>query len=332
MKRNVMVLTMLSLLVLLLSLLSIKVGAVSIGWLDILQALTGRSDSDQRYIVLHYRLPRIVVAILVGSGLAVSGLITQALLRNPLAAPDTLGISAGASLGAVLTVLILPPGQPVWVTPLAALIGGFVGGMLVYGLSYSGGIDPVRLALVGIAVSACGSTLVQLLVTRFAANASTVLLWLNGSLWGRTWDQVIQSLPIIGLALPVTWVLARRLDILALGDETSRGLGLRLEPVRLLLFGFAIALAGGSVAAAGMIGFAGLVSPHMARRLVSRGHRILIPVTALVGAALVLLADMIGRILAPPVEFPAGLVTAVIGAPYFLYLLWREFRPARART
>lgn len=327
-KATGVLLAVLLMIVIGLGLLGIRVGAVDLTWADIFRAFTGSGDSDRSYIVLNYRLPRIVLAVLVGAGLSVSGLASQAMLRNPLAAPDTLGVSAGAAFGAVSTVLLVPPeSQSVWLTSIAAMAGGLIGGALVYMLSYQGGIDPVRLALVGVAVSACGSTLVQLLVTRSASNANTVLLWLNGSLWGRSWEQVLQAAPVLLIGFPLMWLLGRTLNVMALGDEASRGLGLPLEPMRLAILTLAILLASGSVAAAGTIGFVGLVAPHMARRLAGRDHRILVPAAALLGGALVLTADILGRIISPPVEFPAGLVTAAVGAPYFLYLIWREYRP-----
>lgn len=330
MNRHRLVLIVLPLIVAALALVAIRVGAAELRWAEIAAAFAGRGDPDLAYIVWNYRLPRILLAILVGGALSVSGLAAQAMLRNPLAAPDTLGVSSGAALGAVAAVLLLPPEwQSVWLTSASALVGGLLGGALVYALAYRGGIDPVRLALVGVAVSACGGTFVQLLVTRASANANTVLLWLNGSLWGRTWEQVLQAAPILLLGVPVMALLGRKLNVMALGDDASRGLGLPLEPVRLSILALAIVLAGGSVAAAGTIGFVGLVAPHMARRLAGRDHRVLVPVAAMLGAALVQAADIIGRVLAPPVEFPAGLVTAAVGAPYFLYLIWTEYRPRR---
>lgn len=326
-KRNFIIMIGLVAITFVLIMISIQVGAVRISWQDIGKAFTHRGDPDLTYIILYYRLPRIVLAIFVGSGLAVSGLIAQAILRNPLAAPDTLGISAGAALGAVCTVLLLPTDlQSTWLTSLTAFVGGAIGALSVYLLSYRNGVDPVRLALVGIAVSACGSTLVQLLITQSSANTNTVLLWLNGSLWGRNWEQVVQLAPIIIVIVPIVWILAKSLDIFGLSEESSKGLGLRIEWMRAILLLLTVVLASGSVAVVGMVGFVGLVSPHIARRLVSGGHRYFVPVAALVGAIMMLLADVIGRVLAPPLEFPVGLVTSVIGAPYFLFLLWREYK------
>ncbi|MBW4084166.1 iron ABC transporter permease [Paenibacillus sp. S150] len=312
---------------LLLAVLNIWIGAVSMSWQDIVYAFTGNGDPDLSYIIINYRLPRVALAILVGTGLAVSGLISQAVLLNPLAAPDTLGISAGAALGAVSTVLLLPPeAQSNWATSMAAFTGGGTGAMLVYMLSYRNGLSPVRLALVGIAVSACAGTGVQLLMIQSSLNTSTVLLWLNGSLWGRTWEQVFQVIPVILVFVPAVWLLARTMDILSLGSDSSTGLGVRIELLRFILLVLTVILASGSVAVAGMIGFAGLVSPHIARKLVTGGHRAYVPAAALVGSIMLLLADTLGRAIAPPIEFPAGLVTSIIGGPYFLFLLWREFR------
>lgn len=156
-----------------------------------------------------------------------------------------------------------------------------------------------------------------------------MLLWLNGSLWGRTWDQVLQLGPVILIVVPIAWSMGRILDILCLGQESPKGLGVPIELMRFIWLLLTVLLASSSVAAAGMIGFVGLVSPHIARRLVRGGHRTYIPAAALVGSTMLLLADTIGRAFAPPLEFPAGLVTSIIGAPYFLLLLWREYRQQR---
>ncbi|WP_339168955.1 iron ABC transporter permease [Paenibacillus sp. FSL R5-0341] len=325
--RNLTVLVALVILLGLLMMTNIQAGAVGISWQEVWASFTGEGDPDLSYIILNYRLPRIVLAMLVGCGLAVSGLVSQSILRNPLAAPDTLGISAGAALGAVSTVLLLPVEmQSAWLTSLSAFVGGGAGALLVYVFSYRNGVDPVRLALVGVAVSACGSTLVQLLITQSSANTNTVLLWLNGSLWGRNWDQVLQLVPIIVVVIPVVWMLGKVMDLFGLGEQSVKGLGLRVEKMRAVLLLLAVLLASGSVAVVGMIGFVGLVSPHIARHLVSGGHRYYVPVAGLVGAIMMLLGDYIGRVLAPPLEFPVGLVTSVIGAPYFLFLLWRQYR------
>ncbi len=328
---NVRICVLLTFIVLLLALLNVRIGAAPIPWREFMFAWLGQGDTDLSYIILNYRLPRTVLAVLAGAGLSVSGLVAQSVLRNPLASPDTLGISSGAALGAVITVMLIPVQyQHPFLTSIAAFAGGSLGAIVVYLLSYKNGLDPVRLALVGIAASACGSTLVQLLITRSSTGTQTALLWLNGSLWGRTWEQVLQIFPLIILLIPMIWLLARTMDVLALGDASSRGLGIRLEPMRLVLLAAAVLLASSSVSSVGMIGFVGLTAPHIARKLM-RGahHRAAIPAAALTGALIMLLADVIGRMLMPPIEFPAGLVTSIIGAPYFLMLLWRESRSKR---
>ncbi|GAK43468.1 iron ABC transporter permease [Paenibacillus urinalis] len=325
--RNKLTFGFLFILVILLALINIAVGAVSVTFMDILHAFTGKGDPDVSHIIIHYRLPRIILAIMVGAGLAVSGLISQAILMNPMAAPDTLGISAGSALGAVATVLLLTPNMHSQaLTALAAFAGGAAGALLVYVLAYQKGLNPVRLALIGVAVSACGSTWIQLLITKTSAGTSTVLLWLNGSLWGRTWDQVLQLAPLIVIFIPMVWLFSRAMDILALGESMSKGLGVSLEKMRLILLLLTVLLASGSVATVGMIGFVGLVSPHIARKLVSGGHRAYVPAAALTGSVMLLLSDTMGRVLLPPIEFPAGLVTSIIGAPFFVFLLWRESR------
>jgi iron complex transport system permease protein len=262
---------------------------------------------------------------LAGAGLAVSGVLLQAVTRNPLAAPSIVGINGGAVLGAVV-VLFLLPSTPPGAVPAAALVGGIAAGTTVYALARRGGsIAPGRLALVGMAVGTLCIALVQLLIVRFlnSGDYQTALTWLVGSLWGRSWDDAALLAPWSIVLLPAAWLFADHLDLLALGDDVARGLGSRLETLRAGLLGIAVGLAASAVSAAGAVAFIGLIAPHVARRLIGPRHRPLIPAAGLLGALLVLLSDALGRAVFPPQEISFGLVTALIGAPYFIYLLRR---------
>jgi iron complex transport system permease protein len=253
----------------------------------------------------------------------VAGVIAQSITRNPLAAPDTLGLTGGAGLAAVAVTLLFPGHFPFYLTA-AAFVGGVAAAGAVYLLAYRKGIAPVRLALVGIAVSAFCSSGIQLLISRSTSNASAALIWLGGSLWGRTWNSFLQMLPGVLIFIPLAWMLGRWLDVIRMGDATARSLGLGVERTRMLFLTLSVLLTGSAVAAVGTIGFVGLITPHVARRLVGHRHTILIPVSAVLGGLLILIADSLGRGLLPPLEIPAGLIVAMIGGPYFIFLLARN--------
>ncbi|MGD7045852.1 FecCD family ABC transporter permease [Jeotgalibacillus proteolyticus] len=329
MKRHPnLILAILAVVLFFLGVINVGIGDIFIPPLDIIQMLTGQGDVNERYIVFNYRAPRILLAILIGGALAVAGVIMQTILNNSLAAPDTLGVSGGAAVTA-LAVVSIGPSMSVFSVSFAAFIGGALAAFFVYILAYKDGADPVRLALVGISVSAlCGSG-VELALLKMNANAQTSLLWLNGSLFGRSWDQIQTALPVIIGAILVLLLFTRTLDSLKLGGQVAAGLGVSVEKVKIALLGFSTLLTGASVAAVGMIGFVGLISPHITRQLVGSQHRYLLPAAALVGAVLLLLADTIGRSVLQPLEIPAGIVTSLLGAPYFLYLLYRESKMGR---
>lgn len=286
------------------------------------QTLTGASDAMTRDFVLHLRMPRIVVAALVGAALAVSGLILQGVVRNPLAAPDLVGVAPGAGVGAV-AVLIAFPNVPIAFLPVAAFAGGTLAFALVYAVSWSGGVSPTRLALVGVGVSAAAASLTTMMVVQAEFSMTIALAWLSGSTYAKEWSDVLRLLPWVAVLLPLSWITGRWLDVMALGEDLPRGLGIPLERARLALLGIAVALAAAAIATVGAIGFVGLIAPHAARMLLPGRHRLLIPYTALLGAILVIVADTIGRSVVPPSEIPSGLITAMIGTPYFLWLLSR---------
>lgn len=316
-------LLVLALLVVAVAVVSAGLGAVAVAPDRVLDVLLGGGSTIERRIVIDFRLPRIAIAALAGAALAVSGTILQGVTRNPLASPSVLGINGGAGLAAVM-VIFLAPAAPDTALSLAAVVGATAAGAATYLLSRSDGVvAPVRIALIGIAVGALALALIQLLIVRFIllGDFQIALRWLTGSLWARSWTHLAQLLPWSLVVIPVAVLMADRLDVLALGDDVARGLGSRLETLRGVLIGLAVAAAASAVAVVGTIAFVGLIAPHVGRALVGPRHRALIPAAAMLGALLVLCADAVGRTLWAPAEVPAGLLCALIGAPYFLYLL-----------
>ena len=306
--------------------LSVGYGEYPISPLSVIKTLLGfdTSNSDYGFVIYTLRLPRVITAFLVGMALAVAGTILQGLTRNPLAAPEIVGVVAGAGLAAV-TLIVLFPAIPVSLLPIVAFAGALIAALLVYWLSWNGGSLPIRFILVGVGIEAIASAFTSLMITFGNINdVSQALVWLAGSVYGRTWEHIQALLPWLIVLLPLALVSARELNTLNLGDEVARGLGSRVEWQRGLLLLISVALAGASVATAGTIGFVGLMAPHLARQLVGTSHESLIPTAALLGGLIVALADFLGRSLFAPIELPCGVVTAAVGAPYFLYLLYRN--------
>ncbi len=324
-KRALPVVLVLLLLLTGVAILSVSYGEYQIPLLEVVRAVLGLETGNPDYplVVRLFRLPRIVLAALVGAALGVSGAILQGVTRNALADPGILGISSGAALAAV-SLLVYFTAAPMPLLPWAAFGGAFLTAALIYLLAWRGGSSPLRLILIGIGLAAALQALTTLMVVFGDINdVQRAYVWLSGSVDGRGWGEV-QTLALwLAVILPLVLLSARQLNTLALGDESAAGLGLRLEFSRAFLILCSVALAAGAVAAAGTVGFVGLVAPHITRRLVGPGHEGLLLGTALTGALLVVAADFVGRTVVAPNQLPAGIVTAVIGAPYFMYLLWR---------
>lgn len=275
---------------------------------------------------LDERAPRVAAAVLGGAALALSGSMVQATCRNPLAEPGILGITGGAGVGAVIvvtgSVTVAPSNNAVLA---GAVIGALVSFALVYGLAWRHGLDADRLLLIGIGTWYGAASLTTLLLVRSNPwDTPRIYTWLAGTTYGRTFDQVVPVAVVLAVAIPLAWLVRRELDLLALDEDTPRLVGVGLERVRLLVLLVAALLAATSVAAVGVVGFVGLVAPHLARALVGGRHGRSVPVAVLVGAVLLGAADLIGRTVIAPAQVPAGLVVAIIGAPYFVYLLARS--------
>jgi iron complex transport system permease protein len=301
-------------------------GEYPISPLDIVKTILGldTGNPDHRFVIQNLRLPRTLVAFMVGMALAISGTIFQGLTRNPLADPGIIGINEGASLAAVV-VIVLFPLAPIYTLPLSAFAGALLMAILIYSLAWNNGSSPILLILMGIGLSAIASAITSLMITFGEIDdVSNALVWLAGSVYGRTWEQVFSLLPWLIIFVPMALTLARHLNALNLGDDVAKSLGSQVEWQRSLLVLVGVALAGAGVATAGNIGFVGLVAPHLGRQLVGATHENLIPTSALLGGLIVVMADLVGRTLFAPIELPCGIVTAAVGAPYFLYLLIRN--------
>ncbi len=316
--RQLTVFLILSALLLLTFVMSLRYGTHTLTFEQMRLAL---SPADSNHFPLtEYRLPRALLAILIGAALALSGVLVQGVIRNPLASPDILGVNHAAGLASVGALMLLPSLSVMWLPPLA-----FAGGIAAFVLLrlVSGRSAPLRLALTGVALTAFYASLTDYLMLSRPMEINSALLWLTGSLWGRGWNFVEIVAPWLLLLLPLSLWFCRDLDVLALGDDSAATLGIRVSRVQRWVLLLAVALAAISVAACGPVGFIGLVAPHLTRRLVGGRHRVLIPASLLVGALILLLADVLARTLHPPLELPAGVLTAVIGAPYFFWLLMR---------
>jgi iron complex transport system permease protein len=304
---------------------------ISVG--DVLSVLAGGGDPGQRFIVLDLRLPRSLTGLLVGAALAVAGAITQSIARNPLASPDMIGFTAGANAAAVCVIVL--GGASGWFLgavglPVAALAGGLLSAFAIYGLAWRRGVQGFRLVLVGIGVDVTLTAVVHwLIIVGGVTEAARAYVWLNGSLNGRGWEHVMPVGIALAVLVPAALVLAHVLGGLQFGDDTARGLGIPVDRARTALLIVAVGLASVATASAGPIAFVALVAPQIAQRLVGAA-RPPIAVSLVVGATLTVLADLIARTAFGATELPVGIVTAVLGAPYLLFLIARHGREARA--
>ncbi|MFS0727463.1 FecCD family ABC transporter permease [Paenibacillus sp. 1P07SE] len=310
---------------LLVVLLSIAYGALSIPIKDVIWAMFGAGDQQNRMLIQSLRLPRTVMAVLVGAALGVAGALMQGVFRNPLASPDIMGVGGGASAAAVAFLTLTDGRFSIHWLPVSAIAGALVTAALIYILGWRGGSSPNRLILIGVGMSTAMSALTTfLLISGSSFKATQVLNWLTGTVYGSSKVEVFVLLPWVALCLPLAWLIARRLNILAMGDSVATGLGNPVNRSRLLVLLLSVLLAGAAVGLAGAIGFIGLMAPHIARSLVGVRYGWIIPMSAVIGAVLLVGADMIGRLAFMPYDLPAGIFTAAIGAPFFFYLLYRS--------
>lgn len=303
-------------------LLSMKLGSIEITFKELITGLiSGKSDGNIG-IIKDLRLPRVLVAIFIGANLAISGVLLQAVMKNPLADPGITGISSGASLLAIIVMVFVP--ELSTLKPIMAFLGGAVAAFLVYGIAYKNGLSPIRIVLAGIAINAMLGSMSSILTIFNGNGTSSIQLWLNGSLASVSWVDVkmLFTYTIIGIIFSIP--LANTCNLMVLGDKTAQSLGVNTTKQRIVISAVAVFLASVSTGVGGIISFVGLIVPHIARFIIGSDHKYLIPFSGLLGAVLLLLADTIGRMAIRPYEIPVGLVMSVIGAPFFIYLLRRR--------
>ena len=316
-------------------LVAVAVGPVTLAPGEALATLIdvarGDLSSPAASVAYNIRLPRTTVAALVGAALASAGAVLQAVFRNPLADPGIIGVSSGAATAAVLAIVSGLTAAGAWVLPAAAFVGAMLTVGVVQGVAVWRGGGPATLVLVGIAVSSFLGAVTSAAVSNAPQDSDVrgIMFWLNGDLVARTWAHVAVSAPPIIFALGALVVLARDLDILTLGDSTARSLGVNTAVIRPILLTLAALLAASAVAVSGIIGFVGLVVPHLVRLTIGPRHSTLLPVCALTGATFVVAADTVARALFDPVVLQTGSVVAFIGSPLFLWLLLRTLAPPR---
>lgn len=310
--------------------IGINAGYIEIPVQRVIQTILGQGTLQDETTIFSFRMPRIIMAILVGMGIAVSGAILQAISKNPLADPGILGINSGAGLAVVLYtffmqgILLNQQWVSVFLMPLVALLGALLAALIIYVLAWSKGtVTPTRMLLIGIGINAAfGAGIIIFQLKMEPQDFMKTIVWLSGTIWGSTWTFVWAILPWLVILIPIVIYKSRILDIMTLGEQISISLGINLNRERLKLLIIAVLLAGVCVSVGGGITFLGLIAPHIARRLVGANHKRILPLSALIGAILVLFSDTIGRIILAPVELPVGIILSVIGAPYFIYLMF----------
>lgn len=305
-------------LVLLLGIFS-TVGTVDLKLNEIISALVNNDNKMATTIVYKMRLPRNILAALVGANLAVAGILLQSVMKNPLADPGITGVSTGASVAAIIILLLLPQFTPI--LPLVAFIGGAFACILVFIMAYKNGIKPARIVLAGVAVNSILGGVISFLSTMYSDRIQSAMLWLNGSLATKTWVHVEMLFVYSIIGLIISLFLIRSANILQLGDDAAKNLGLNVNLTRIVICSVAVFLAGISTAVVGVISFVGLIVPHIARMIMGSDHKYTIPFSIVLGGIVLLVADTLGRTIGGAIEIPVGVIMSIFGGPFFLYLL-----------
>lgn len=315
---NIVLLILLGLMIV----ISLGVGQLKLSFGQIFEALWCQSEDFTRQILLNIRLPRILLGALVGAGLAVSGTILQGVMRNVLASPDIIGVSAGGGVTGIAIMLLLPQFQHLLIP--GAFAGALASALLVYMLAWKRGASPIRLILSGVAVAGMLGALSSTILLFNSEKAGNVLDYTIGTLSAGSWSQIKQIWPYLTVGLISAIVMAGKLNILALGDEVALGLGIKVESTRLKLLAIAALLASACVCVAGLLGFVGLIAPHIMRIILGINNRHLLVGAALFGAIMVVGCDTVGRMVIAPAELPVGVIMSLLGPPFFLWLLRRH--------
>jgi iron complex transport system permease protein len=326
--RRITIFLIVLILLLLSILFGLMTGSVTIPWQEVWKSLFSNEETEFRQIVWNLRLPRVLTGLLVGVCLATSGAFLQGVFRNPLADPGIIGVSSGAGLAAIVIMILLPEHMPM--LPMAAFLGALAATLAIYLLAWKGGASTGRLILAGVAInSLLGAGMTTLMILN-SEKVQAALPWLAGSLNGRSWPHFTTILPYACIGVVLSLLLIKHANILILGDEVAKLLGNRVERSRLLIILISTFLAGAGISVVGLVGFVGLVVPHIVRMLVGSDYRFLMPISALGGGFLVVTADTIARSWFDPIEFPVGVLLALLGAPFFLYLMRRGLKSWKA--
>ncbi|WP_425262310.1 FecCD family ABC transporter permease [Paenibacillus pectinilyticus] len=328
-KKQRMLVVGISALILLTIMISMGIGYASLSYDRLLPTLLGNGTFKEHFVLFSVRLPRIIITLLAGMALALSGSILQGVTRNDLADPGIIGINSGAGVAIAIVFLYIPikVGSFVYAIPLVAFLGAIITAVLIYVLAYSRrvGLQPVRLVLIGVGFStALSGIMIVLISSAERSKVDFISKWLAGSIWGADWPFIWAILPWLVVLIPFTLYKAHRLNILGLNEDTSIGLGISLGKERIVLMLTAVALAASAVSVTGGISFIGLMAPHIAKRLVGPRNQLFIPIAILLGGWLLLLADTVGRNIVDPDGIAAGIMVALIGGPYFMYLLLKK--------
>ncbi|MFS0671594.1 FecCD family ABC transporter permease [Ornithinibacillus sp. 179-J 7C1 HS] len=310
---------------------NLNLGVISIPPIDVFKTVFGQGDDYNSMVLMEFRLPRIVIAILIGAAMAISGAILQSITHNELADPGIIGINAGAGFAVVLYIYLFQSGMTelsstsIFFLPLTALTGSMVAAILIYLLSWKNGISPIRLILVGIGINSAFAALIIMFQLKMDPTDFTrATVWLSGDIAGADWTYVLALLPWVVILIPLALYQSNVLNALQLGDDVAKGLGTHVEKNRFGLLFIAVALAGSSVSVGGGIAFVGLVTPHLSKKLVGVNHYSFLPITALMGSLLLLVSDTVGRNILSPSEIPVGLIVSLVGGSYFIYLLMKS--------
>ncbi|ONI43356.1 ferrichrome ABC transporter [Candidatus Epulonipiscium fishelsonii] len=319
MLKKILIITGLILVGLFCIILSISIGVMQIPFQEVLKVLFTNEESIHRIIVFDLRLPRTLVATLVGICLSLSGCILQGVMRNTLASPTTIGVTSGASFVGYVTLVIFP--DLYYLLTIGSVIGAFFTTIIIYSLAFSKGVSPVRMILSGLAVTALFGAFNDVIKVFFSERIVNAQSFIIGSLNGTTWEQFFMIFPFALVGVIICCFIPNKLNILMLGDEIAYSLGINVERFKLFLIVMASLLSGAAVAVAGLISFVGLIIPHIARLLIGSDYKYLFPATIILSTIFMTICDTIGRIIIMPAEMPVSVIISFIGAPFFLYLL-----------
>ncbi|EPD53398.1 hypothetical protein HMPREF1208_00132 [Staphylococcus sp. HGB0015] len=307
---------------------NLTTGEYAMSYRRIIQTFLGQGNAADQLILIDFRLPRMLITLMAGIALSLSGVILQSVTKNPLAEPGILGINAGSGFAIALFIAIgqIQSDQFVYVLPIISMVGGLLTAFAIFILSYQGdkGLSPASMVLIGVGMSTALSGAALTLMSTFDKDQSEfIATWLAGNIWGDTWPFVFAFLPWLIILVPIVIFQSETLNILNTSDTIAKSVGVPLNKARILLILIAVLLSSAAVSVAGAIGFIGLMGPHIAKSMVGPRHQLFIPISIVIGALLLTVSDTLGKILLQPSGVPAGLVVAVIGAPYFLYLMYR---------